>query len=85
MRGFDKFDEKFRAIRFVQYTLVQERVSLYSQSMLFATNLIRCLLISILNELRVFDFLADWVESIGRVGIALTLVSVHTYSIGRGS
>ena len=85
MRRFNKLDEKFRAIQFVQYTLVRERVSLYSHSTLSATNLIRCLLISILNELRVFDFLADWVESIGRVGIALTLVSVHTYSIGRGS
>jgi len=85
VRGFNKLDEKFRAIRFFQYTLVRERVSLYSQLMSSATNLIRCLLISILNELRVFDFLADWIESIGRVGIALTLVSVHTYSIGRGS
>ena len=45
--------------------------------------LVRHLSISIRGEAGIFKIPTDKVDSITDVGIALTIVSVHTYSIGR--
>jgi hypothetical protein len=51
MRRLDELDEKFCAVRLV-HTLAKKRPpQLYPQWKRFATDLIRCLLISILNGL----------------------------------